>query len=107
MATGGRTTFRPRQPSKLPLGCTRTDKFCRFCKEGGKSKATFSSHDSVHCDSLSKSELRTMLTALRAMDLTLNNQDLGDNAAAEGLGYGFGFRDQGDQSQGLEPAGSS
>ena len=81
-----------------------------FCKEGGKSKATIASHDSVHCDSLSKSELRAMLAALQTMDLATNNQDPDDDAAAEGLKHGYGVyndQDQGDQSQGLEPAGSS
>ena len=99
-------------PNKLSRGgprisATWTAKYCILCKEGGKSEATFASHDTVHCDSLSKSELRAMLAALRAMDLAPNNQDLDDNAAAEGLEHGYGYDGQGDQSQGLEPTGSS
>ena len=84
-----------------------TGKYCILCKEGGKSEATFASHDTVHCDSLSKSELRAMLAALEAMGLFPNNQDPDDDAAAEGHEHGYYYDDQGDQSQGLEPTGSS
>ena len=98
-------------PNKLSRGgprisATWTAKYCILCKEGGKSAATFASHDTVHCDSLSKSELRAMLAALRAMDLAPNNQDPDDDAA-EGLEHGYGYDDQGGQSQGLEPKGPS
>ena len=110
MAYGGRSTY------LLPQGSPRTPptkdptwaaKFCILCKEGGKSEATIASHDTVHCDTLSKSELRAMLAALQSMDLVPNNQDPEDDAAAEGLEHGYNYNDQGDQSQGLEPAGSS
>ena len=97
MANGGRATYELNQPHK----------YCILCKEGGKSEATFASHDTVHCDSLSKSELRAMLAALQSMDLVPNNQDPDDDDAAEGLEHEYGYNDQGDQSQGLEPAGSS
>ena len=100
------------QPNKVFRGgqcvsATRAVKYCILCKEGGKSEATFASHDTVHCDSLSKAELRAMLAALEAMDLVPNNQDPDDDAAVKGLQQGYNFNDQEDQSQGLEPAGSS
>ena len=40
-----------------------------------------------------------MLAALQAMDLVLNNEEYDDDAGT--------YNHQGDQSQGLEPAGSS
>ena len=109
MANEGRATYWMNQQDKLPQGGLQIPptKYCIFCKEGGKSEATFASHDTVHCDSLSKSELRAMLAALQSMDLVPNNQDPDDDDAAEGLQHGYGYNDQGDQSQGLEPAGSS
>ena len=97
MAYGGRSTYWLNQPT---TSHTWTVKCCRFCKAGGKSEATYTSHDSVYCDSLSRSELRAMLAALQAMDLVPNNGEYDDDA-------GTYKNYQGDQSQGLEPAGSS
>ena len=110
MAYGGRATYwLPQGSPRTPPTTDRTwsAKSCILCKEGGKSEATFASHDTVHCDSLSKSELRAMLAALQTMDLVPNNQDPDDDVAAEGLEHEYGYNGQGDQSQGLEPAGSS
>ena len=59
-------------------GRTWTLKFCRLCESKEKSPATVASHDTVDCDSFSKSELRSMLVALQAMDLSPNYQDDGD-----------------------------
>jgi len=98
---GGRGSSRgPRhQPQFSTPDRDWTLKFCRLCKEAGKSEATIASHDTVHCDSLSKPELRAMLAALKVMNLEPNNLDHDEDHAAEGIDYGY------DDYQGGQPQG--
>ena len=106
-ARGGRGSSRGGPRISATTGRTWTLKYCRLCKEKKKPEAVIASHDTIHCDSLSKAELRAMLVGLQAMDLAHDNQDPDENAADDGIEYGYDVTDLGDQSQGLEPAGSS
>ena len=99
---GGRGSSRggPRhQPQFSTPDRDWTLKYCRLCKEAGKSEATIASHDTIHCDSLSKAELRAMLAALKLMNLEPNNLDPDEDPAAEGIDYGY------DDYQGGQPQG--
>lgn len=97
---GGRGRGAPRTSS----GRTWTTKYCSICRGKGKSEATIASHDTVNCDSLSKSDLRAMLSSLQAMDLNPNNLDEGEDAEEVQDGYEY---NQEDMSQGLETKESS
>ena len=72
----GRGATSRQQPRISPTtGRPWTLKMCRICEGEKRSPAVVASHNTVECDSLSKSELRGFLASLQAMDLTANNQE--------------------------------
>ena len=82
-----------------------TVKFCRLCEKDRKSPAVVASHDTVECDSVSNAERRSMLAALQAMVLDLNNEDPNGEGADDGAGEGDLYGDayaQEDFTQGLQ-----
>ena len=93
-------SFRGNHPRISPVtGRVWTLKMCRLCEDNQKSPAVVASHNTAECDSISKSEKRAMLAALKAMpDLHTSNDDddfsgmmgPGDEAAGQdGLAQGL------------------
>ena len=83
----------PRQQPRISptTGRPWTLKMCRLCESEKRSPAVVASHNTVECDSFSKTERRSLLASLQAMDLTSNNQEEDQNyedEVTEEEGYG-------------------
>ena len=93
-------SFRGNHPRISPVtGRVWTLKMCRLCEDKQRSPAVVASHNTAECDSISKSEKRAMLAALKAMpDLHTSNDDDdfygmmgpgGEAAGQDGLAQGL------------------
>ena len=103
-ARGARGSSRGGPRTSASTGREWTVKFCRLCKEKGKPEAIIASHNTVNCNSFSRSELRALLVDLQAMDLDPYNQD--EDTVEGGIEYGYDHTNQGDQSQGQKTESS-
>lgn len=105
-ARGGGGSSRGGPRISASTGRNWTVKYCRLCKKEGKPESIIASHNTINCDSFSRSELRAMLVELQAMELDPNNQNYYGDAGEDGIEYGYDHIEQEDQSQGQKKESS-